>query len=91
MQTFGIVGTSDLYAVAAGLEHTLPAGAVSVVEQRPAPGALLQPDGSWLSASVSPQPEPLDLNTITYDQADAIIRAESAEDLRLAVLDVLGL
>lgn len=91
MQTFGIVGTSDLYAVTAGMEHTLPAGAVPVVEQRPAPGALLQPDGSWLSASVSPQPELLDLNTITYDQADAIIRAESAEDLRLAVLDVLGL
>ena len=38
-----------------------------------------------------PEPEPLDLNTITYAQADAIIRAESVEDLRLAMLDVLGL
>ena len=91
MQTYGRVGTPDLYAVAAGLEHTLPAGAVEVMEQRPAPGALLQPDGSWLAASVPPQPEPLDLNTITYDQADAIIRAESVQDLRLAVLDALGL
>lgn len=91
MQTYGRVGTSELYAVAAGLEHTLPAGAVPVDGERPAPGALLQPDGSWLAASVPPQPEPLDLNTITYDQADAIIRAESVEALRLAVLDVLGL
>lgn len=38
-----------------------------------------------------PEPEPLDLNTITYAQADAIIRAESVEDLRQAMLDVLGL
>ncbi len=91
MQTYGRVGTSELYAVAAGLEHTLPAGAVPVDGERPAPGALLQPDGSWLAASVPPQPEPLDLNTITYDQADAIIRAESVQDLRLAVLAVLGL
>lgn len=37
------------------------------------------------------EPEPLDLNTITYAQAHAIIRAESVEDLRLAMLDVLGL
>ncbi|HCG05348.1 MAG TPA: hypothetical protein DEV75_10685 [Desulfovibrio sp.] len=80
-----------MYAVAAGLEHTLPAGAVAVDAQRPAPGALLQADGSWLAASVPLQPEPLDLNTITYDQADAIIRAESVEALRLAVLAVLGL
>lgn len=38
-----------------------------------------------------PEWEPLDLNTITYAQAHAIIRAESVEDLRLAMLDVLGL
>lgn len=38
-----------------------------------------------------PEPEALDLNAITYAQADAIIRAESVEDLRLAMLDVLGL
>lgn len=91
MQTYGVVGMSDLYAVATGLEHALPLGAVPVAEQRPAPGALLQPDGSWLTASVPPQPEPLDLNTITYDQANAIIRAESVQELRLAVLAVLGL
>ncbi len=91
MQLYGIVGTSELYAVAAGLEHTLPAGAVPVDAQRPAPGAVLQPDGSWLAVAVSPEPEPLDLNSITYDQADAVIRAGSVEELRLAVLAVLGL
>lgn len=91
MQIYGIVGTSELYAVAAGLECTLPAGAVAVDAERPVPGALLQADGTWLVMPEQPEAEPLDLNTITYAQADAIIRAESVEALRLAVLDVLGL
>ncbi len=91
MQFYGIVGTSELYAVAEGLEHTLPAGAVAVDAERPASGAVLQPDGAWLAVAVSPEPESLDLNGITYDQADAVIRAASVEELRLAVLDVLGL
>lgn len=91
MQTYGIVGTSDLYTVAAGLEHTLPAGAVEVTEERPVPGALLQADGSWLVVPAPPEAEPLDLNGITYAQADAIMRAEDVTSLRLALLDVLGL
>lgn len=91
MRHYGIVGTSELYAVAAGLEHALPAGAVPVDEERPAPGAVLQPDGTWRVTPEPSQPEPLDLNGISYAQADAVIRAASVEELRLAVLDVLGL
>ncbi|MEG6506337.1 hypothetical protein [Nitratidesulfovibrio sp. 1201_IL3209] len=93
MRHYGIVGTSELYAVAAGLEYALPAGAVAVDAERPAPGAVLQPDGTWRVMAVPEEvePEPLDLNGITYAQADAIMRADSVEDLRLAVLDVLGL
>lgn len=93
-RTYGIVGSSTLYVVAPGLEHTLPAGAVPVAAERPTPEAELQPDGSWLEPPVppvTPPAEPLDLNGITYTQADAIIRAADVATLRMAVLDVLGL
>lgn len=92
MNRYGMVGTTDLYMVGPGLEHTLPPGAVPVAHERPTPDAVLQADGTWGAPPpvLEIQPEPLDLNAITFAQADAIMRADTVEGLRLAVLDVLG-
>lgn len=48
MKMYGIVGTAELYYIAPGLEHTLPAGAVLVATARPTPDAVLLAEGTWL-------------------------------------------
>ncbi|NHZ46418.1 hypothetical protein [Nitratidesulfovibrio liaohensis] len=73
----------DVTIVAWGLEAAAPTQAALDAEY-----AALAQEGAGPRA---PEPEALDLNAITYAEADAIIRAESVEDLRLAMLDVLGL
>lgn len=73
----------DVAIVAWGLEAAAPTQAALDAEY-----AALAQEGA---APRPPEPEPLDLNAITYAQADAIIRAESVVDLRQAMLDVLGL
>lgn len=55
---------------------------------------ILDAEYAAMDAIVIPEPvetELLDLNTISYAQADAIIKASTVEELRFAVLDVLGL
>ncbi|WMW66715.1 hypothetical protein [Nitratidesulfovibrio liaohensis] len=73
----------DVAIVAWGLEAAPPTQEALDAEY----AALAQED----AGPRAPEPEALDLNTITYAQADAIIRADNVEDLRLAMLDVLGL
>lgn len=71
MQLYGIVGTSELYVVAAGLEHALPAGAIPLQSLRPADTALLQADGTW---KMTPDPVPVEVD-IPVGEIDALISA----------------
>lgn len=73
----------DVAIVAWGLEAAPPTQEALDAEYV----ALAQED----AGPRAPELEALDLNAITYAKADAIIRAENIEELRNAVLDVLGL
>lgn len=94
MQLYGVVGTSEMYAVTPGLENTLPAGAVPVATARPSPDAVLQADGSWLvdtkarrRADITAQLEAVDAASVRPLRVKMAGQGTPADDARLAELE----
>lgn len=86
---YGIVGASDLYSVAEGLEHTLPSGAVPVLTERPTPEAILKADGTWENPILpTPGPDiPIGVAESLYQKAlDPVLNPEAVA--LVALLDL---
>lgn len=65
-----------------------------LIEDQPTPFHEFNFDSmSWVKKVVVPNetPENLDVNKITYGQADALMKASTVEELRSVMLEILGL